>query len=269
MHRALSCPHCRNRGMTLFRKMSIGPKLATACESCGQAIGVPKSILGAYALFWVPIWLSGYIENSVLKVALWLAAVAVLAVSGLYFAPLEPRALDTPLGRWPLWLKVWFFGCTVATIAAFSINFFPSRDYALLAFGVSIAASVPILGVIMSRVSQSERQSLRYLTIFVLAVASNCMAIAVTLPAGLVVLVGEARVSHSKVQHKRKSYKILKCSRYLEVGEDGVFFKKKVCVPNEVWLQVSRGDSIAISERHSWFGDFVEAGAKPHSLSGT
>jgi hypothetical protein len=269
MHRALSCPHCGNRGMTLVRKMSIGPKPATACESCGKGIGVSKSILGAYALFWIPIWLSGLVEGFALKGALWLAAAAVLTISCLFFAPLEPRTLDRQPGGWPLWIKIWFFSSTVAAIAAFSINFFPSREYAMLSFGVSVVTAVPILSVLVSRVADSERQSLQFLVIYGLAVAVNYLAIAVVLPVGPVAVFGEMRVSQTKVQHKSKSYKLLNCSRNLDIGEDGLPIKRSVCVPNEVWQQVTRGDSITISERHSWFGDFVGEVAKPRPMLGT
>lgn len=255
--------------MTLLRKMSIGPGLATACESCGKGLGVPKSILGAYALFWVPLWLSGHVEGIALKGALWLIAGAILAMSCLLFAPLEPRSVEEKLGRWPLWVKVWFACCAVASIAAFSINFFPSREYALMSFCASVVVSVPILGVLLNRVKESERQSLRYLVIYGFIVAANYMAIAVVLPAGPVALLGETRVSQTKVQHKSKSYKLLKCSRYLELGEDGSILNRTMCVPNEIWQQVARGDSIAISERHSWFGDFVEGVVSPVSVSGT
>jgi hypothetical protein len=268
MHKGLSCPHCGNKGMTLLKKMNIGPGLAAACESCGKGIGVPKSILAAYALFWVPLWLSGHVESLALKGALWICAAGVLAISCLAFTPLEPRVLDQKVERWPLWIKVWFACCSVAAIAAFSINFFPSREYALISFCVSVVISAPILGALLSRVKESERQSLKHLVIYGLIVAANYMAIAVVLPAGPVALLGDKQVSQTKVQYKSKSYKLLNCSRYLELGEDGVLFKKEICVPNEVWQQFTRGDRIAISERHSWLGDFVEGVVSPGPISG-
>lgn len=249
--------------------MSIGPGLPTACDSCGKGVGVPKSILVAYALFWVPLWLSGHVESLALKGALWICAAGVLAISCLAFAPLEPRVLDQKVEKWPLWIKVWFACCSAAAIAAFSINFFPSREYALISFCVSVVVSAPILGVLLNRVKESDRQNLKYLVIYGLIVVSNYLAIAVVLPAGPVALLGEPRVSQTKVQYRSKSYKLLKCSRYLELGDDGVLFSNKVCVPNEVWQNVDRGDRIAISERHSWLGDFVEGVANPTPLSGT
>lgn len=269
MHKGLSCPHCGNRGMSLFHKMNTGPGLATACESCGKGIGVPRSILAAYALFWIPLWLSGYVESLALKGALWICAAGVLAVASLAFAPLEARVLDHKVERWPLWVKVWFACCSAAAIAAFSINFFPSREYALISFGVSVVISAPILGVLLNRVKESERQSLKYLVIYGLIVAANYLAIAVVLPAGPVALLGETRESQTKVQYRSKSYKLLNCSRYLELGEDGVLFKKTICVPDEVWQQVTRGDRIAISERHSWLGEFVEGVVLPPPATGT
>jgi hypothetical protein len=217
----------------------------------------------------VPIWLSGYVESLALKGALWLGAGAVLAISCSFFAPLEKRVLNAQVGKWPLWIKVWFICCSVAAVAAFRINFFPSREYALLAFGVAVVTSVPILGVLLNRVTESERQSLKYLLIYGLMVAANYLAIAVVLPVGPVALVGEIRVSQTKVQYKSKSYKLLKCSRYLEVGEDGLLFNRKMCVPNDIWQQVSRGDSVEITERHSWFGDFVEEVVSPRLMPGT
>lgn len=255
--------------MSLLHKMNIGPGLATACESCGKGIGVPKSILVAYALFWVPLWLSGYVEGFALKSALWACSAGVLAVSCLAFVPLEPRELDNKVKRWPLWVKFWFACCSVAAIAAFSINFFPSREYALISFCVSVVISAPILGVLLSRVKESARQGLKPLVIYGLIVAANYMAIAVVLPAGPVALLGEKRVSQTKIQYKSKSYKLLNCSRNLELGEDGVLFKNKICVPNEVWQQYTRGDRIVISERHSWLGDFVEGVVSPGPISGT
>jgi hypothetical protein len=255
--------------MTLLWKMSIGPGLATACESCGKGIGIPKSILGAYALIWVLIWLSGYVEGVALKGAVWLGAAAVLAISCLFFAPLEQRVLVPKIGKWPLWIKVWFICCPVAAVAAFSINFFPGREYALISFCVSVVVSAPILGVLLNRVKESERQSPKYLVIYGLIVASNYLAIAVVLPAGPAALLGEARVSQTKVQYRSKSYKLLNCSRYLELGEDGVLLKRRLCVPNEVWQQVNRGDSVTILEKHSWFGDFVDGVANPPPISGT
>lgn len=268
MHTTLSCPHCGDRGMSPLRKIFKGPNSPTACESCGEGIAVPSSISGAYVPSWALIWLSGYVEGLATKGALWLGAVAVLILACLFFAPLEPRPLDARRARRPAWFNVWFFCSSAAAIGAFGINFFPSRDYATVSCAVSVVASVPILRVLMIGVPDAEQQSLRFLLIFAFFVAVNYLAIAVVLPAGPVALLGEMRVSQTKVQYKSRSNKLIGCSRSLELGEDNSFLKRKLCVPNEVWEGVGRGDSILISERHSWFGDFVEGTANTRPEGG-
>jgi hypothetical protein len=39
--RMLDCPHCQQPGVSVLRKLFLGPALPTTCHRCGQKVGVP------------------------------------------------------------------------------------------------------------------------------------------------------------------------------------------------------------------------------------
>jgi len=43
----LTCPYCKQRAMTLFRKCILSPDSVVACASCGKKVGVPWPAIGA------------------------------------------------------------------------------------------------------------------------------------------------------------------------------------------------------------------------------
>lgn len=52
---AFACPHCGRPGISLLRKLSLGPSLPTRCRECGQRVGVPWSSLLFPGLPWLAL----------------------------------------------------------------------------------------------------------------------------------------------------------------------------------------------------------------------
>lgn len=39
--RRLECPHCQQPGVTVLRKLCLGPALPTRCKACNRHVGIP------------------------------------------------------------------------------------------------------------------------------------------------------------------------------------------------------------------------------------
>lgn len=62
------CPHCNKPGITLFRKLSLGPVLPATCKSCHKKVGGPYlSSLLAFTPFIITIIVVIYFGNGLIK----------------------------------------------------------------------------------------------------------------------------------------------------------------------------------------------------------
>ena len=87
----LECPHCGKAGISLMRKMCLGPSVPATCKACGKKVGVPWAAMLAGIPFLTAFLLSGLVESFALKAMLWLAGFVVMSVIHMRWVPLERR----------------------------------------------------------------------------------------------------------------------------------------------------------------------------------
>ena len=87
----LTCPHCGKPGISVLRKMFLGPAVRTACKTCGEKVGVPWiSMLGSIPAF-VAVAAISLAESYEVKGVILLVTVVLLAIANLLWVPLERR----------------------------------------------------------------------------------------------------------------------------------------------------------------------------------
>ena len=87
----LECPHCGNAGISVLRKMCLGPAVPATCKACGKKVGVPYAAMLAAIPFLTAIAGSTLVEPFALKAVLWAGGFVVMAVCHMRWVPLEPR----------------------------------------------------------------------------------------------------------------------------------------------------------------------------------
>ena len=88
----LECPHCGKHGISLLRKMWLGPALPATCTACGKKVGVPYiAVLLAFLPFLVAIGGASFTQSFPLKTAVWIGGFMVMAAIDILWVPLERR----------------------------------------------------------------------------------------------------------------------------------------------------------------------------------
>jgi len=88
----LICPHCERHGITLLRKLFLGPAVPATCKECGRKIGVPyvysllAFIPGVVAIFGL-----GFVDPFAIKAAILVGGVVVVSLLQVYWVPLARR----------------------------------------------------------------------------------------------------------------------------------------------------------------------------------
>lgn len=87
----LDCPHCGKPGISILRKMCLGPAVPAKCELCGKKVGVPYTSMLATIPFVAAILASALIEPFVFKAALWVGGFVMTTFIHMRWTPLESR----------------------------------------------------------------------------------------------------------------------------------------------------------------------------------
>jgi predicted RNA-binding Zn-ribbon protein involved in translation (DUF1610 family) len=87
----LDCPHCGKPGISVMRKMCLGPAVPATCEACGKKVGVPYMAMLAGIPFLAAIVGSELVEPFALKTAFLIGGFVVMAVIQMRWVPLEAR----------------------------------------------------------------------------------------------------------------------------------------------------------------------------------
>ena len=85
------CPHCGNPGISVLRKLCLGPAVPATCKACGKKVGVPYTAMLAGIPFLAAVFGSTLVEPFAVKAAMWLCGFVVMAVIHMRWIPLEPR----------------------------------------------------------------------------------------------------------------------------------------------------------------------------------
>lgn len=87
----LTCPHCGKTGISVLRKMFLGPAAPATCKACGKKVGVPYTAMLALIPGVAGILGSTFVEPFALKAALWVGGSVVTIIWYTRWVPLEPR----------------------------------------------------------------------------------------------------------------------------------------------------------------------------------
>lgn len=87
----LNCPHCGRPGISILRKMCLGPAVPATCKACGKKVGVPYAAMLAVIPFVAAILASAFVEPLAFKAALWVGGIIVMSIIHMRWVPLEPR----------------------------------------------------------------------------------------------------------------------------------------------------------------------------------
>ena len=76
----LNCSHCEKPGISVMRKVCLGPGVPATCKACGEKVGVPYSALLATIPFVGAILGSTLVEPFALKTAIWIGGLVVMTL---------------------------------------------------------------------------------------------------------------------------------------------------------------------------------------------
>lgn len=91
MSSTLDCRHCGKPGITLTRKIWLGPAARATCRTCGKKVSVPYTAMLAHVPFGVAILLSPVAEPFWAKVAVLVVGFTVMSVVHMRWVPLAKR----------------------------------------------------------------------------------------------------------------------------------------------------------------------------------
>lgn len=87
----IACPHCERPGISIKRKMALGPALPATCQSCGRAIGVPWSSLLASVPFLLGMIVFAFTDNRAIGIIAALSGAVAMCFVHWKYVPLEKR----------------------------------------------------------------------------------------------------------------------------------------------------------------------------------
>ena len=85
------CPHCGKSGISVMRKMFLGPALTATCKACGKTVGVSYMAMLAIIPFLAGMYGTALVEPFPLKVVLGVGGFVVMAIIHILWVPLEPK----------------------------------------------------------------------------------------------------------------------------------------------------------------------------------
>lgn len=87
----IKCPHCGKPGISVFRKMCLGPAVPTKCSVCSERVGVSYFSILAIVPFLLAVLGAALVEPPALKVLLWFSGFVVTTFIYTRCVPLQPR----------------------------------------------------------------------------------------------------------------------------------------------------------------------------------
>ena len=249
----LNCPHCGQSAISLLQKVLLPTRLSVTCRACGKGVVLSESAGLAYFPAVLLISISGLFNSYVIKISLWGLATIVVALLMKYWVPLKTQehVIAQPLPH--KGITIWIFAVLFASIASWSINFFPSYELNVLAVLLAAIATFPISRLLWLKDQKSEERMIWHGVCFFFVVATHYMAFAVVLPAYPVSALGKEQQFMAEVTSKSHSNKILSCSNSLDLREIG-----NVCVAARTWEGVRIGDSVNVVATQLWLGNYIK-----------
>ena len=86
----LACPYCGKPGISVIRKMFLGPAVPATCKACGEKIGVPYAAMFAGVPF-VAAVLVTISSPFWLKATLWTLGALMMSAIHYWWVPLQRR----------------------------------------------------------------------------------------------------------------------------------------------------------------------------------
>ena len=86
------CPHCGKPGISVWRKLSLGPLIPAVCKECGGEVGIPYyAMLIVIPFIAVMILALMYLDSTLLKVVVFVVLTLIMSFIYLKFIPLVRR----------------------------------------------------------------------------------------------------------------------------------------------------------------------------------
>jgi len=86
------CPHCGKPGISVWRKLFLGPLVPTTCKQCGREVGVPYSSMLLVIPFLIAMTLAMmYLDSVMWKVVILVVLTLIMSVVYLKYIPLIPK----------------------------------------------------------------------------------------------------------------------------------------------------------------------------------
>lgn len=86
------CPHCGKPGISIWRKLCLGPLFPTTCKECGKEVGVPYSSVLLVIPFIIAMVLAMmYLGSAMWKVVIFVVLTLIMSAIYLKYIPLIPK----------------------------------------------------------------------------------------------------------------------------------------------------------------------------------
>lgn len=227
------------------------------CRSCGIPLGVEQSGTGWFLVGWLPFSISGLFPIPI-KFLLGVIGIGLMVFPHVYSIPLvsKPEASGQRLQSWFLpWLAVVFVG----VFASDWINMLPTQGTKIASFFVAALLSIPVINGFRKLVPKPEEKMLAFVAGSVLILGMHYFALSVLPVSILAIISGDQQVVEGKVEGKRHSNKLTRCSSKIDLVLTGETQKHEICIPEDHWKSLKNGDRIKVSMLNTAYGRLVTA----------
>lgn len=86
-----TCPNCNRPGVSVARKMCLGPAIPATCTACGKKVGVPWfSVVAVFPALGAAVC-AGFVDGIAVKALLLAIGFALMSIIHMAWIPLVPR----------------------------------------------------------------------------------------------------------------------------------------------------------------------------------
>lgn len=258
MQAQIYCPCCNEKAISLWRKLTLSRYSTHICKSCGTLLGLEHTGTAWFFLGWIPLSLSGYFSLP-LKLALGSLGIGLILFPFAFLIPLVEKTGETSK-RYPKWVIGWLTIFALGMIASDRVNLLASSETKIFALCISIVLTPLVMQEFWQRVPKADEKILAFMVMSVLVACMHYFTLS-SFPPALLTLVSanEGRVD-AIVIHKRHTSKLTRCANSIEIAfvpEDKQ--KHEICISEESWQQIKKGDVVLLRIRENHYGRLVTA----------
>jgi len=249
------CPCCTQKAMRLWQKLTLSRYATRPCRSCGVPLGVEQTGTGWFLLGWIPFSLSGLFPLPV-KILLGVVGMGLIIFPHAYLIPLVNKSEQVGQHS-PRWLLPWLAVVMVGMFATDWINLLPGQGTKIAAFFVSVLLTIPVVNAFRKLIPKPDEKMLAFVAGSALVLGMHYFALSV-LPASLfAVIAGDQTVLDARVEAKRHSNKLTRCSSEIDIVFSADTEKHKICISEDRWRLLKSGESVKVTTLDTDYGRLV------------